>query len=241
MSNLTRGRDNPVEVLNEHLSLLIELYVQTKVIRVRGKVHAWFDDQFRHAFGLKQEAHLRWSRDCSRVNWEEFVRCQGRANQTDSEAIGQFCDRSSNVLVNVQSPLSSFFWVVPGLLETANVTTIPKNLTSSVANYRSISVTSLLSKVFQSLVSVHLGRFMECRGVLKATQFAYRKGLGSFDALLCMSRTLQSALESGQEARIVQINFCAAFDRVNHLGILYKLFSMGIGGSVLSILTQFLY
>ena len=43
-----------------------------------------------------------------------------------------------------------------------------------------------------------------------------------------------------QEARIVQIDFSAAFDRVNHLGILYKLCSVGIGGSVLSILTRFL-
>ena len=51
---------------------------------------------------------------------------------------------------------------------------------------------------------------------------------------------MQSALESGQEARIVQINFTAAFDRVNHQGILYKLCSVGIGGSVLSILIQFL-
>ena len=36
------------------------------------------------------------------------------------------------------------------------------------------------------------------------------------------------------------IDFSAAFDRVNHQGILYKLCSLGIGGSVLSILTQFL-
>ena len=44
----------------------------------------------------------------------------------------------------------------------------------------------------------------------------------------------------GQEARIVQIDFSAAFDRVNHQGILYKLCSVGVGGSVLSVLTQFL-
>ena len=55
-----------------------------------------------------------------------------------------------------------------------------------------------------------------------------------------MFHTLQSALESGQEARIVQIDLSAAFDRVNQLGILYKLCSVGIGGSVLSTLTQFL-
>ena len=37
----------------------------------------------------------------------------------------------------------------------------------------------------------------------------------------------------------MQIDFSAAFNRVNHLVILYKLCSVGIGGSVLSILTQF--
>ena len=89
-------------------------------------------------------------------------------------------------------------------------------------------------------MSVRLGRFMERSGVLPTIQFANRKGLGPCDALLCMSHTLQSALESGQEARIRQIDFNAASDRVNHLGILYKLCSVGIGGSVRSILTQFL-
>ena len=123
----------------------------------------------------------------------------------------------------------------------ANVTPILKGpQSSSVANYRPISTTSVLSKVFERLVSVRLEQFMECSGVLPTTQFAYPKGLGTCDALLCVSHTLQSALESGQEARIVQINFSAAFDRVNHQGILYKPCSLGIGGSVLSILTQFL-
>ena len=76
--------------------------------------------------------------------------------------------------------------------------------------------------------------------MLPTSQFANRKGLGTCDALLCLSHTLQSALESGQEARIVQIDFSAALDTVNHLGILYSLCSVGIGGTVLAILTQFL-
>ena len=84
-------------------------------------------------------------------------------------------------------------------------------------------------------MSVCLGRFMECSGVLPTTLFAYQKDLGTCDALLCISHVLQSSFESGQEATIVQIYFGAAFDRVNQLGILYKLFSVGIGGSVLSI------
>ena len=77
-------------------------------------------------------------------------------------------------------------------------------------------------------MSVRLGRFMERNGVLPTTQFAYRKGLGTCDAFLCVSHTLQRELESGQDARIMQIDLSAAFDRVNHRGILYRLCSVSI-------------
>ena len=96
--------DNPVEVLNEQLSLLIGRYVPTTVIHVHIKDKPWFDNQCRHAFGLKQEVHLRWTRDRSRVNLEEFVRYQVRANETFSEANRQFSDRNRDVLMNVHSP-----------------------------------------------------------------------------------------------------------------------------------------
>ena len=55
-----------------------------------------------------------------------------------------------------------------------------------------------------------------------------------------MYLTLQSALESGQEAKIVQIDFSAAFERVNHQGILYRQCYVGVGVSVWYIQTQFL-
>ena len=73
----------------------------------------------------------------------------------------------------------------PACWRQAHVTPIPKGPpSSSVANYQPISITSVLSKVFQRLASVRLERFMERSGVLPTTQFAYRKGLGTCDALL---------------------------------------------------------
>ena len=94
----------------------------------------------------------------------------------------------------------------PACWRQSNVTPIPKGPPSySVANYRPISITSVLSTVFERLVSVRLGRFMECNRVLPTSQFAHRKSLGTCDALLCLSHTLQSALESWEEATIVQI------------------------------------
>ena len=72
----------------------------------------------------------------------------------------------------------------PACWRQANVTPIPKDPpSSSVANYRPISITSVLSKVFERLVLICLGWFMECSGVLPTTQFSYRKGLGTCDAL----------------------------------------------------------
>ena len=65
----------------------------------------------------------------------------------------------------------------PGCWRQANVTSIPKDEpSSSVANYRAIPTTSVLSKVFELLVSVRLGRCVERSGersgVLPTTQFA---------------------------------------------------------------------
>ena len=77
---------------------------------------------------------------------------------------------------------------------------------SSIVNYRPISITTALSKVFERLLSVRLGRFMDGSGVFPTTKFAYRKGLGTYDELLpvlCMPHTLQNALESVQETRIL--------------------------------------
>ena len=62
----------------------------------------------------------------------------------------------------------------PACWRKANLTPIPKGPpSSSVTNYRPISITSVLSNVFERLVSVRLGRFMERSGVLPTTQFAY--------------------------------------------------------------------
>ena len=52
---------NPVEALSEHLSLLVERYVQTKVIRVHNKGKLWFADILGVTFDSKMtfEKHLR--------------------------------------------------------------------------------------------------------------------------------------------------------------------------------------
>ena len=75
---------------------------------------------------------------------------------------------------------------------------------------------------------------------MPAAQFAYRKGPGRTDALLTISHHLQNSLYAGMESHVVQLDFNTAFDRVNHSGLLFKLKSIGVDGSVLCIYTEFL-
>ena len=75
---------------------------------------------------------------------------------------------------------------------------------------------------------------MERNGVLHPVCVSERSGtMDTCEALLCMSYTLKNASWSGQEARDVQTDFSAAFDSINLQGILNKLCSVSIGGSLL--------
>ena len=51
---------------------------------------------------------------------------------------------------------------------------------------------------------------------------------------------MQGNLDRGFESRIVQIDFSAAFDLVNHKALLFKLQNLGVGGFVLGLLQDFL-
>ena len=54
-----------------------------------------------------------------------------------------------------------------------------------------------------------------------------------------LSHHLQVDLDRGMEGRLIQLDFSAAFDRVRHCGLLYKLRSIGVGGQFLSVVSEF--
>ena len=56
--------DNPVEVFNEHLLLLVGSLVLTKSAMCATRISLGLMI-CKHALGLKQEAHIRWTRDRS--------------------------------------------------------------------------------------------------------------------------------------------------------------------------------
>ena len=63
------------------------------------------------------------------------------------------------------------------------------------------------------------------------TRRIHRRGLETCDALLTLPHRLQVGLDRGTEGRLLQLDFSAAFDRVNQCCLLYKLRSIGVGDS----------
>ena len=123
-----------------------------------------------------------------------------------------------------------------------NITPTSKSVTagSCPSDYRPISITPILSKIYERLLAKRLSAYAECNNLFPCQQFGFRKGLGACDAVLTISDRVQKALDSGSEARMIGLDFSAAFDRVNHKALIYKLRQLGIGGSFLKILTEFL-
>ena len=85
-----------------------------------------------------------------------------------------------------------------------------------------------------------LNNFVKKRNLFLSLQCGFCKGLGTCDALLTITSFVQKALDSGCEVRLVGLDFSAAFDRVNHKALIFKLRKLGVGGPFLSILTEFL-
>ena len=70
-------------------------------------------------------------------------------------------------------------------------------------HYLSISITPVLSKVYERSVSSRLYAFMETEGVFPRHQYAYRKGLRTCDSLLDMDRAGQVALDRRKKLAVV--------------------------------------
>ena len=79
----------------------------------------------------------------------------------------------------------------------ADVFPVPKGSASSdVGDYRPISITPVLSKVFEKIVVGKLSYFfLERNSILPPYHFSYRRGLGTCDVLLTLSHILKLALD----------------------------------------------
>ena len=106
-----------------------------------------------------------------------------------------------------------------------NITSVFKSggANSCLSDFCPITITPVLSKVFERLLAKRLKSFAEKNSLFPNLQLGFHKGLGDCDALLTNTNFVPKSLGSGCEVHIVGLDFSAASDCVNHKALIVKL------------------
>ena len=95
-------------------------------------------------------------------------------------------------------------------------------------NYRPVSLTSHLCKVFERVVIRRLSSYLDEAGLYNEKQHGFRKGRSCLSQLLEHHQEVLDALENDAAVDVVYLDFAKAFDKVDHSILLRKLNSIGI-------------
>ena len=101
------------------------------------------------------------------------------------------------------------------------------------SNYRPISLLPLFSKILEKLMYNRLLSFLNRCKIINKNQFGFRNNHSTYMALLIMLENIRNALDNGDCAVGIFLDFQKAFDTVDHNILLDKLFNYGIRGIAL--------
>ena len=107
-------------------------------------------------------------------------------------------------------------------------------------NYRPISLLSIFSKILERLMYDRLLEFLNKHKILNKFQFGFRNMHSIFMALITLLDNLRNALDSGNCAVGIFLDFQKAFDTVNHKILMGKLNCYGIRGIALDWFSSYL-
>ena len=109
------------------------------------------------------------------------------------------------------------------------------------SNYRPISLLSNLNKIFEKIMHTRLYGFLESHNCIHKKQFGFRTKHSTNHALIELTESVRSALDSGMISCAVFIDLQKAFDTVDHEILLKKLEFYGVRGTALGWFRSYLH
>ena len=114
---------------------------------------------------------------------------------------------------------------------------------SDPGNYRPISLTSHLIKMFERVIRKKLVCRLESNSILSNKQHGFRKGRSCLTHLLKHIDEIIQSLLNGNDHDVIYLDFAKAFDKVDHKILIHKLRLLrlcGVQGKLLKWIEQFL-
>ena len=115
-----------------------------------------------------------------------------------------------------------------------------KGKRSIAANYRPVSLTSHLIKMFERVVRAKLVDYIVAQDIINPDQHGFQAGRSCLTQLLHHVQDIIDDLDGDENADILYLDFSKAFDKVDHAILLKKLRLYGIQGKAYRWLENFL-
>ena len=105
-------------------------------------------------------------------------------------------------------------------------------------NYRGITITSCLSKIFNSLINQRLTKYLEINNIMNPEQIGFKKGARTSDHIFVLKCLINSAKAAGKPLYVCFVDFRKAFDTVWQKGLFFKLLQCGISSKFVNIIVD---
>lgn len=129
----------------------------------------------------------------------------------------------------------------PDVLKMAEIVPIHKDKEKYKSeNYRPISLTSNIAKIFERVMYNRIFKFISKNKIISKQQFGFLKNMGTKDALNKLSSKLYNNLDKNIPTIVTFLDLAKAFDCVNHEILLKKLYKYGIRGKAYDIIVSYL-
>lgn len=113
-----------------------------------------------------------------------------------------------------------------------------KDQKTVIENYRPISILNVLSKMLERVVHTHI--YPVIAPLIPIEQHGFMKGRSTATNLSVFIDNVASGMDGGKQVDVVYTDFEKAFDRVDHIILLRKLYELGIRGSLLRWMESYL-
>ena len=107
-------------------------------------------------------------------------------------------------------------------------------------NYRPISLTSHLIKIFERVLRKKIVSYLEDNNIICRNQHGFRNGRSCLTQLLNHIDLILKNFLNNNDTDAIYLDFAKAFDKVDHQILLQKIYAYGIRGKVLSWITSYL-
>jgi hypothetical protein len=131
---------------------------------------------------------------------------------------------------------------VPALWKEENVTPVFKKGSRGAAeNYRPVSLTVVVCKILEHIISSHIMKYAEANSILSNIQHGFRQRRSTETQLiLTVNDIIGKHLDAGKLVDLAILDFTKAFDKVPHRRLIHKLRYYGLSGQITNWIQDFL-